>query len=205
MYCICLLSSEWLKNASGYKSRQKLSEVLSCTQWHCQTQLSIICGKPLDARREMFPMLIFFPIIKQIYLSSSQRNMRMLRIQPLVPAQSNNHQDITDHSHTAIKLVTLITRWFAAWSAFSLKERGRICSASNQNQDCQIQTCSGITRQLEMVHTEKWSNIIQIWEVQKKIKIKRLKIIRRVFKAPIVPEQHGAKHSYADHPERHWH
>lgn len=29
-----------------------------------------------------------------------------------------------DHSHTAIRgqLVTLITRWFAAWSGFSLKE-----------------------------------------------------------------------------------
>lgn len=101
--------------------------------------------------------------------------MRMLRIQPLVPAQSNNHQAITDHSHTAIKgqLVTLITRWFAAWSAFSLKERGRICSASNQKQDCQIQTYSGITRQLEMVHTEKWSNIIQIWEVKKKKNTKK--------------------------------
>lgn len=67
MYCICLLSSEWLKNASGYKTRQKLSEVMLCStmqQWHCQTQVSIICGKPLDARREMFPMLIISPIIK---------------------------------------------------------------------------------------------------------------------------------------------
>lgn len=60
-------------------------------------------------------------IVFHQFLFALQRDMGMSKL----PAPSNHHQAITDHSHTAIRgqLVTLITCWCAAWSGFFILRR----------------------------------------------------------------------------------